>query len=126
MKCRCKLGKKDFLFLIAGLVAGAANGFFGGGGGSILVPMLTKKCGLEPKTAFATSVAVIAPVCAVSAAVYAFRGELEGANLLPYALGGLLGGAAGGVLLKKVKSKALTVLFGALMVLSGVRILWVA
>lgn len=90
------------------------------------MPMLTKNCGLEPKSALATSVAVIAPVCAVSAAVYALRGELGEINLLPYALGGLIGGAVGGVLLKKAKSKALTVLFGALMVLSGVRILWVA
>lgn len=31
----------------AGGAAGLANGFFGGGGGMLLVPLLTRWCGLE-------------------------------------------------------------------------------
>ena len=41
-------------FLLAGAVTGAVNGFFGGGGGSILVPLLVGMCGVERKKAFAT------------------------------------------------------------------------
>ena len=50
--------------MLAGAAAGLTNGFFGGGGGSVLVPMLTRVCGLDQRRAFATSVAVILPLCA--------------------------------------------------------------
>ena len=55
--------------ILAGALTGTANGFFGGGGGCILVPLLTKLCGLEQKKAFATSVAVIFPLSLVSLTV---------------------------------------------------------
>ena len=58
-------------YALAGALAGVANGFFGGGGGSVLVPALTRLCGMEQRRAFATSVAVIAPLCALSAVMYA-------------------------------------------------------
>lgn len=40
-------------YLAAGAAAGLCNGFFGGGGGSVLVPALTGVCGLEQRRAFA-------------------------------------------------------------------------
>lgn len=45
--------------LIIGTCAGAANGFFGAGGGLFLVPLFTAWLGMEQKRAFATSVAII-------------------------------------------------------------------
>ena len=56
-------------YLVSGGLAGLINGFFGGGGGSIFVPLLTRLCHLEEKKAFATSVAVILPLCVLSPAV---------------------------------------------------------
>ena len=50
-------------YAIAGGLAGVANGFFGGGGGSVFVPLLTGYCNLDQRKAFATSVAVILPLC---------------------------------------------------------------
>lgn len=38
---------------VAGGLAGLVNGFFGGGGGMILVPLLTHRCGLDQRRAFA-------------------------------------------------------------------------
>ena len=81
--------------LTAGGLAGLANGFFGGGGGMILVPMLMGRCGLEPRRAFATSVAVILPLCMLSAGIYWFRGGLDLSLALPYLVGGLAGGFRG-------------------------------
>lgn len=83
---------------MTGALAGAANGFFGAGGGLFLVPLFTKWCGMEEKQAFATSVAVIFPLCALSAAVYYVRGGLPVSSSLGY----LLGGAAGGVLAGRI------------------------
>ena len=80
----------------AGGLAGLANGFFGGGGGMVLVPLLTGRCGLDQRRAFATSVAIILPLCILSSAIYFFRGGLDLAAALPYLAGGLIGGWVGG------------------------------
>ena len=55
--------KTTWRFAVSGAAAGAANGLFGGGGGSVLVPLLTRFCGLEQRQAFSTSLAVILPLC---------------------------------------------------------------
>ena len=55
---------------LAGSLAGLANGFFGGGGGMVLVPMLTKRCGLDQRRAFATS---LGPTCLNSKMVLRLR-----------------------------------------------------
>ena len=81
----------------AGGAAGLANGFFGGGGGMLLVPLLTRWCGLEQRRAFATSIAIILPLCALSSVIYWVRGGLDFGLALPYLAGGLLGGFVGGL-----------------------------
>ena len=73
MKQRIKLG-------LAASAAGLVNGAFGGGGGMVLAPMLTLWCGMEQKRALATCVAVIFPLCALSASVYVLRGGSTGAG----------------------------------------------
>ena len=85
MKDKCK-------YLVIGACAGAANGFFGSGGGLFLVPLFTSWLGMQQKQAFATSVAVIFPLSAVSAIIYFWKGGIELSAAMPY----LLGGAAGG------------------------------
>lgn len=108
-------------FAIAGGLAGLANGFFGGGGGSILVPLLTRVCRLDQRRAFATSVAVILPLCLLSVGIYLLRGKLDLLAALPYLAGGLLGGWLGGRLFKGVKINWLRRLFGLLLLYGGVR-----
>ena len=103
------------------------NGLFGGGGGIPLLLLLTKWARLEEKAAFATCIAVILPLCAVSAAVYLLRGAVPLADALPYLAGGLVGGAAGGMLFRRVPEVwlrrifALFLLYGAWRYLSPAR-----
>ena len=47
---------------MAGGAAGIVNGFFGGGGGMVLVPLLMSRCALDRRHAFASSVAIIFPL----------------------------------------------------------------
>ena len=108
----------------AGGAAGLANGFFGGGGGMVLVPLLTRWCGLEQRKAFATSVAVIFPLCALSAVIYWLRGGLDLALALPYLAGGLLGGLLGGRLFRRVNMLWLRRGFALLILYGGVRALF--
>ena len=114
--------KQSGRFALAGGLAGLVNGFFGGGGGMILVPMLVQS-GMERKRAFATSVAVILPLCVLSAGVYWLRGGLDLAAAWPYLAGGLLGGWVGGHTFHRVPSVWLRRGFALLLLYGGVRTL---
>ena len=113
--------RSKWRFLLAGGAAGLVNGFFGGGGGSVLVPILTRYCGLDQRRAFATSVAVILPLCLLSVAVYFMRGGLELGAAWPYLAGGTVGGWLGGKLFKGVRVDWLRRGFGLLLIYGGVR-----
>ena len=104
----------------AGGAAGLANGFFGGGGGMLLVPLLTRWCGLEQRRAFATSIAIILPLCALSSVIYWVRGGLDFGLALPY----LLGGFVGGRVFKKLNMVWLRRAFALLILYGGVKALF--
>ena len=72
---------------LAGTAGGVINGLFGGGGGMVLLPLLTGWSGLEARAAFATCVAIIFPMCCLSAAIYLFQVRPALSELLPYLLG---------------------------------------
>ena len=110
--------------VLAGGIAGLANGFFGGGGGMILVPFLVNKCGLDQRRAFATSVAIILPFCILSSIIYLFRGGLDLAAALPYLMGGLVGGFVGGKVFKNLNMDWLRRAFALLILYGGIRSLF--
>ena len=118
-----KGNSKTLWYALAGGAAGVVNGFFGGGGGQVLVPLLAEKCGLGQRKAFATSVAVIAPLCALSAGIYWLRGDLNPAAALPYLVGGLAGGFIGGRVFKKLAMVWLRRGFALLILYGGVKAL---
>lgn len=110
--------------LLAGASAGLVNGFFGGGGGMVLVPLLTGKCGLDQRKAFATSVAIILPLCALSSVIYLFRGGLDMPTALPYLIGGLVGGTLGGKLFRRLNMDWLRRAFALLILYGGIKSLF--
>lgn len=65
--------------------------------------------------------AIIAPLCALSAAIYYFRGELDLAAALPYLAGGLIGGWVGGRVFQKMSMVWLRRGFALLLLYGGVR-----
>lgn len=108
---------------VAGGAAGLANGLFGGGGGMVFLPILSRWGGLKARQLYATCVGVIFPVCAVSAAVYLWRDGLDLMTALPYLVGGLLGGWLGGKLYGKVSTTVLKWVFAAFLFYAGVKYL---
>ena len=108
---------------LSGAAAGAVNGLFGGGGGMVLLPLLDRWCGRDAKTAFASCTAVVLPMCLVSAAVCAARGAVPWGQALPYLIGGLLGGLAGGRLLPRVSAVWLRRLFAGFLLYGAWRYL---
>lgn len=109
--------------LLAGLAAGFVNGFFGAGGGMVLVPLLIWLVGLPDKLAFSSAISIILPLCIVSLFIYGRHDMLPLADALPYLLGGAGGGVLAGLWFQKVPAKWLHLALGALILLGGVRLL---
>lgn len=108
---------------LAGAAGGLVNGIFGGGGGMVLLPLLTRWGGLKQKSAFATCVAIILPMSCLSAAIYVWRVAPPLWQVLPYLAGALAGGVLGGLTFRWVPVGALRIIFGLFMLYAGVRYL---
>lgn len=113
-------------YLTIGALAGAANGFFGSGGGLFLVPLLSGWVGVSQKQAFATSVSVVFMLSAVSTIFYVSRGAVDLRFAAPYLVGGFIGGIISGIAFKRVSSDLLRRIFGLLLIWGGLRsvMLW--
>ena len=109
--------------LLAGLAAGFVNGFFGAGGGMVLVPLLIWLVGLPDKLAFSSAISIILPLCVVSLVIYGRHDMLPLSDALPSLLGGAGGGVLAGLWFQKVPAKWLHLALGALILLGGVRLL---
>ena len=107
---------------VTGLGCGLLNGLFGAGGGMAAVPLL-RAGGLRRREAHATSLAVMLPLAAVSAAVYLSQGAVSLAEAAPYLPGGFLGACAGALLMKRIPPGVLRRVFGALLIFAGARLL---
>ena len=118
--------KQRLQYLTIGALSGAANGFFGSGGGLFLVPLLSGWTKTTQKQAFATSVAVVFLLSAVSAAFYLHRGTVSLSLAAPYLIGGFLGGFLSGLIFPRMSASFLRRLFGLLLIWGGIRsvLLW--
>ena len=110
-------------FAVSGTLTGFVNGFFGAGGGMVLIPLLTRLCKVEDKEAFATSLSIVFPICLCSIGVYALQGSLEFSAAWPYLLGGAAGGLLGGLLFKKVSAAFLHRALGLFILWGGWRLM---
>ena len=106
-------------------MTGFANGLFGSGGGTIVVPAMERFLAVEEHKAHATAIAVILPLSLLSLAIYLWRTGLGGVwqVALWASAGGLAGGALGAKLLPKVSGLWLHRIFGGFMLAAAVRML---
>ncbi len=110
--------------VLTGASAGLINGVFGGGGGMIVVPMLVYLLKKEPRVAHATAILLILPMSIVSGLLYASFGSFRWQTGLPVGIGVVIGGALGAVLLGKLSSKWIIVVFSLVMAAAGVKMLF--
>ena len=116
--------KKNILLIITGAIVGLVNGFLGGGGGMIVVPLLTMLIGYKQKVAQSTAIMIILPVSIVSSVVYFISGSFDFKVGIPCVIGVLLGGLVGSFLLSKLSNKTLTKTFAVIMFIAGVKMLF--
>lgn len=117
-------GKKQWaVAILCGIVIGFINGFFGGGGGMICVPVLEQVLKIETKKAHATTIAIILPLSLVSSIIYAVSNNIDYLELLYVTLGVCAGGILGAFLLKKLNSKIVRIIFVAIMMFAGIMLI---
>ncbi len=118
------IAQKTVKQISAGLLTGAVNGLFGGGGGMVAVPLMKNMLGYTEKRAHATAILVIAPVCAISAVTYIINGYFSAEIVIPAAIGSIAGGVVGANLLEKLPVFIVNIIFVAVMFIAGVRMLF--
>ncbi len=112
---------KKILFVIFGVIIGFVNGFLGSGGGTIAVTALLTVGGLNQKNAQATALLVILPVSVVSAVVYLVNGAVDIEKTVFSTIGIVVGGGLGAVLLNKLQSNAVKLIFALILLAAGVK-----
>lgn len=120
-KSRKKI-KLAFTIVISFLV-GMINGLFGGGGGMLVVPVLTLLCNLDEQKAHSSAILTILPLSLVSGIVYLIRGDFELYTGGFVSLGVILGGLLGTFVMKKLSNNVLAIIFYGVMIFAGISML---
>lgn len=116
--------KQKLILCLCGMLIGFINGFFGGGGGMICVPLLERVLHLQNKYSHATAIVVILPISFVSAVIYFLNGNFQSVPFLSVGSGVLLGGIVGSYFLKFLPSKIIRIIFVFVMLAGGIRLLF--
>ncbi len=116
--------KSIFILSLCGALIGFINGFFGGGGGMICVPLLEKMLHLQNKYSHATAIAIILPISFVSSVIYMLSGNIQTLPFLTVGTGVVLGGIIGSFALKFLPSKVIRFIFVFVMLAGGIRLLF--
>ena len=119
-----KVCLKWLIIVGAGALIGFLNGFFGGGGGMVAVPVLEKVLKIDNKKSHATAMAVIFPLSIISGVIYALKTNIVWLNLLYVSIGVVAGGIVGAILLKKLNGKVVRIIFTVIMLAAGIRLLF--
>jgi len=122
-----KQGREVWRCLLLGGCCGFVSGFFGAGGGVVLLLggryLVTEWREMEGRELFASTLAVTAVLSLVSLGVYGLRGELPlllALRLLPSAV---LGGVLGALLLDRLPIGVIRAAFGVLTAVGGLLML---
>ena len=104
--------------LALGLVTGTLSGFFGIGGGFLIVPALMLATGMSIMSAIASSLVAVTAFGVTTAASYAWSGLISWRLALMFILGGIVGGLAGTASARylSLRRGALNVVFASIII----------
>ena len=109
--------------LITGAIIGFVNGFWGGGGGMICVPLLQNIIKLPEKKSHATTLLIMLPLSISSLVVYLLHGNLPLIDAVQIGSGFVIGGIIGACILKKISNKWLGYVFSIIIIIGGLKML---
>lgn len=106
--------------VLVGVVAGFINGFFGAGGGLLLVPMIHYVSKRNSKVAHATTLVCVMFMCVASSVLYIVKKQVDYTLFLCCGIGSVIGSLVGVKLLKKLKNKIIDLVFSFVLITAGV------
>ncbi len=114
------------LLLLIGFSVGALSGFFGIGGGFLIVPGLMLATGMPISNAIGTSLVAVTAFGATAAANFALAGLVDWRIAALFIGGGVLGSIAGSLAGRRIaKAKGtLAMIFAVFVILTGLYIVW--
>ncbi len=119
------MDQATLIMLLIGLAAGVCSGFFGIGGGVIIVPALVYLLGFSQHKAIGTSLAILLPPVGIGATIEYYRhGNLDFKAAFVVALGLFLGGWLGAMVSNHIAGLYLRLGFGILVLLLGIYLIY--
>ena len=106
-----------------GTLAGLFSGLFGVGGGIVIVPLLVLWLGFGPREATGTSLAAIVVIAAVATAAHGAYGNVHLREGLLVGVPAVAGVLAGTELQRRVSTRAISLIFAAMLVATAVELL---
>lgn len=103
-----------------GLLTGLYSGFFGLGGGFVLVPMLTRWGRMPVKRAIGTSLATVALLAVPGTISHAVLGNIDWSIALGLAVGVIPGASLGARITLGARDRVVRVAFSVLLIVAGV------
>jgi uncharacterized membrane protein YfcA len=116
------------LLLLTGFGVGALSGFFGIGGGFLIVPGLMLATGMPVAYAIGTSLVAVTVFGAATASTYAVSGLVDWRIAAFFILGGLAGGGAGTLAGQRLGARKgmLGMVFALFVIIVGIYVSWKA
>ncbi len=115
--------KRSLKLTLIGLVSGIINGFFGAGGGLIIVPMLKKFDSKNSKVVHATTLGCVMFMCLSSCIVYFYNEVIDFKLVLFCTIGSLVGSSIAVKLLKNLKNKYIDLIFSLVLIVAGISLI---
>lgn len=116
-------GGRTLRLAAIGTAAGLFSGLFGVGGGVVIVPLLVLWCGFGERLATGTSLAAIVIIAAVAAGVHGAYGNVHLREGVLVGLPAVAGVLIGTELQQRISSKAISLIFAALLAVVAVDLL---
>ncbi len=105
--------------ILIGAIAGLFSGFFGVGGGFIMVPLLTGLAKFDQHRAHATSLAAIVLIALAATVRFAMEGEVDWVVGLLLGAGGMVGSTLGAGWMNRMDATTLRTVFSVIVVIAG-------
>ena len=114
---------RTLAFVAIGAVAGLYSGFLGLGGGFVVVPALTRWCGMSVKRAIGTSLVTIAALAIPGTLTHWYLGHVDWTLAVLLAIGVVPGAVIGARLTGRASDRSVRLAFAILLAVVGV---WLA
>ncbi len=110
---------------LIGAAGGFVSGFFGAGGGLIIVPALVNLLKVDEYKARGTTLATILLCTLVTAIFYSKFNYFDWLLSIKAVIGGVIGGVIGAKIMKKIPEEILSITFNLFLIIMAVRmIIW--